>query len=121
MSCSAVATPCPPLQRGDIRSSRLAQAVPLSLPKGTGARGLGTKGLISVAEVFASPPVPAQRRAAFAEEQRLGRKVPPHPQKHRPFFFCSLSFCLQGAEQELVAQVCWCLWEKEFSLSGTRF
>lgn len=95
-------------------------------PKVKERAGWVQKGSSASGGVFASLPVPVQRREGFAKGGRLGRKVPPHAQKRRPAFFlftpCDAARRLAetNAEQELVAQLCWCLWEKTFSLDGIK-
>lgn len=90
-------------------------------PKVKEHAGWVQKGSSALGGVFASPPAPVLRREGFAEERRLGRKVPPHAQKHRPAFVLP-AMLLAGAnvEQELVAQVCRYLWKKTFSLGGMK-
>lgn len=124
MSCSVVASPCPPLQRGDIHSSHLAQAVPLSLPRGTGARAGWVQKGSSASQKCLLLRLCLLRDVQLLQRSRgSGGRCLRMPRSSDLLFFLLPVMLLAGTntEQELVAQVCWCIWEKKFSLSGTRF
>lgn len=76
----------------------MAQAVPLSLPRGNGASGWVQKGSSASGGAFASLPAPVQRREGFAEEE--GASSRPEAQTCFIFFFlfapCDAAHGLQG-------------------------